>query len=187
MSQRSRPVELFLLATLSVSVTACASGPGRRGGPPGAGMGGGAGGGSRIVGPIARPAALMFAGMDTDRDIVVSRNEVEAMTGVEWNRLSGGRPTASTLVLSGWLERALGSPDAQPLPVAFDNNFDGLITREEFETRIFAEFDLLDKSKDGRLSRDEMLFEQPVSGSRGGVREVGPQGADMPPRGGPGR
>lgn len=100
------------------------------------------------------------------------------MIRAEWDKLSGSGPAISAIALSDWLVLALGSADAQPSTVAFDNNFDGVITRKEFETRLSAEFAQLDSSDDGMLSRAELVFDLPAM--RGGDgRRPGRQGSGM--------
>lgn len=175
------PLPASVVAAAALTLAGCASSKPGRGGPP---QGGGMAASARINGPIARPVSMLFAGMDADHDMIVSRNEVDAMAGVNWNRLAGSKDTITALTLAGWLESALGSPDAQPSTVAFDNNFDGQITRLEFETRLQAEFSELDTSKDGRLTRDELVFALPFSRERNSSGPSGrpQQGGGMPPR-----
>ena len=173
------------IATLALTLVACSNGPGGRRSPPGGAMGGPSpAGGAAPSGPVARPVALLIASFDADADMVVTRGEADQAIKAEWIRLSGDRPTAATLTLADWLIAALGSADAQPSTVAFDNNFDGVISRDEFETRLRSEFIQLDKNDDGVLSRAELIFELPDM--RGGGRSGG-GGSDMgqrPQRGG---
>ncbi len=165
------PVRLACLFGLALTLGACSSGPPKRGdGPPGGAMMQGQEQGNRINGPVARPVALLLAGMDADHDMRVTRNEVDAMSAVEWNRLARGADTIPALDLAEWLRNALGSPDAQPSPVAFDNNFDGRISREEFRSRLFALFAELDKSGDEMLTRTELLYEPPITRRRNETR-----------------
>lgn len=174
----------FLLPAISIlafTLTACSSGPPKRGGPPGADSGGPRGA-SAMNGPVARPVALLFSGTDTNGDMVVSLAEANAALAAEWATLSDGEDDVSVLRLSDWLLKALGSPDAQPSTVAFDTNFDGQVTREEFEIRLGAEFDKLDASKDRTLQRSELVFDMPNGSSRDGGG-FGNRGSGGPPRG----
>ena len=78
---------------------------------------------------IARPIALLFAGMDVDHDHVI--DEAELANGImrEWQAI--GTRTVSALSLAEWSVYALGDADALPNHIAFDRNFDGQVTDAE--------------------------------------------------------
>ena len=177
----STPLKLVLIAGLSASTVACSSGPQRRGGPPPGGTGERGGAMTGVNGKFARPVALLFAGMDIDRDMVVTRAETDMVIRTEWRGIAGEDFSTGPIALADWLETALGTPDAQPSTVAFDNNFDGVISMSEFESRLTAEFDRLDTDKDGSLTRAELVIDL------ASLRETRSRATEMRPEGGGGR
>lgn len=192
MSAVFRSTRTGLAATcLAIAVAACSSGPGAHSRPPGGGMDGssfqGRGGGG-LIGPVARPISLLFAGFDTDFDMIVTRAEAQSASDDLWRRLSAGEADISAIRMTDWLVEAFGSEDAQPSVIAFDNNFDGRVSRAEFDTRLKAEFGVLDKSGDGTLSRAELVFEPSQLRDANGGGFGGPSGGGgrPPPRGGRG-
>ena len=172
---------LTLFATF-VSLAACA-GTGR-GRPPGGGSQGGPGapdsGSSRLIGPIARPVALLFIDWDVNSDRTVSSDELLAGISYDWDQLSGGEVSVSTFALTEWATTVLGSPDAQPSYIAFDTNLDGRLTTREFSDRFRDEFSHLDRDGSGTLTRSELVFEQPA------MDRSSPRQMMRPDRGGPG-
>lgn len=152
---------LALIAALTVA--SCASGSG---GPPrGPDSSNHENRGSPVDGPIARPVALIFAATDLDQNMVVTREEAIAGLNAAWTGFADGIHSTTTLSLAGWLERALGTSQSQPSTLAFDTNFDGVISRSEFDIRFSAIFKSFDRNNDGELSRAELVF-TPVPGRK---------------------
>jgi len=137
-------------------------------------------------GMIARPVALLFAGMDVDHDHVI--DEAELANGITRDWQAMGEKTVSALALAEWSVYALGDADALPNHIAFDRNFDGQVSEAEFRARLISEFAQLDKDHDQQLTRAELLIKAPArsesrssaSSSEGGQRPGGGRG--RPPR-----
>ena len=120
---------------------------------------------------LAMPIAFVFVGMDQDGDKRVSRTEVTAGIPAEWANLQNiGGDQISALELAAWSEQTLGTRDSIPSHLSFDTDIDGAISENEFRIRMEAEFEKLDKNKDGTLDRSELVFQMPTfsRGSRGG-------------------
>ena len=163
-------------------LTACAGGSKRpperenRGGPGGREM--------ANAGSFAQPVALFFAGMERDGDMFVSTQEM--LDGVDAAWIAAAQPDGiRALDYSDWALLALGSSDAPPAYVAFDTNFDGRITADEFRERFQQEFRLMDSNRDGVLARIEMVAriqrqntgpDNSRSSSEGGQRRPPPGG-----------
>jgi EF hand len=156
MSSRPAKSTLLIVAGLSL-VAACASPP--RSGPSGNGRDGGdRPHPARAQGLSAPPVAVLFVSMDTDRDHLVSREEVDAGIDHEWQALAGpDAPRQSAVQMSNWSAETLGDQNALPSPIAFDSNLDGTITKLEFRARLIDTFDQMDRDQDGLLSRAELL------------------------------
>tara|TARA_R110000787_G_scaffold234440_2_gene341338 strand:+ start:528 stop:1064 length:537 start_codon:yes stop_codon:yes gene_type:complete len=133
-------------------------------------------------GMIARPVALLFAGMDVDHDHVI--DEAELANGImrEWQAI--GTRTVSALSLAEWSVYALGDADALPNHIAFDSNFDGQVTEAEFRARLVSEFAQLDANHDQQLTRAELLIKAPERSQSRATSESGqrPSGGGRPPR-----
>lgn len=186
-------VSVALLGVLFIAGCASRQPPrnGPRGGPPGDGPG--PGGGSALTldgGRVARPVALLFAGMDTDRDYIIAQDELAAAIVREWASLpQGAQGNVPAIAIADWAGTVLGDPEALPNHLAFDVNLDGQVSETEFRTRLTGEFAQLDRDHDGRLTRAEMLRDLPVrSQSQGGGMPSGgmpggpPGGGGRPPR-----
>ena len=190
-----RPAALAVSAALLgvLFIAGCASRQpprgGPQGGPPGGGGPGGFGGQGVISlegGKVARPVALLFAGMDSDHDHTIDRAELSSGIVSEWDALPvSARDTVPSLAIADWATTALGDAEALPNQIAFDVNLDGQISREEFGTRLTEEFDRLDRDHDGSLTRAEMLADLPRRAQERGGMGTRPQGG--PPGGGGGR
>jgi len=190
-----RPAALAASAALIgiLFIAACASrqlphgGPGDpQGGSPGAegGMPGGARGDTFEAGRIARPVALLFAGMDLDHDHIIDQKEISGGIAREWAALPvSARGTVSSVAITDWAAKALGDTEALPNPIAFDINLDGQVSEEEFRNRLAEAFDRLDRDQDGRVTHSEMLANLPQRAmNRGGVQGGPGGGGGRPPR-----
>lgn len=187
MSRQSTLTVCTLLAVVAIVATAC-SGSGRR--PPDGERGqsrpDGRFGATMMVeaGPVATPVALFFTSLDKNADRMLSRAELRAGVAAEWSVI-GTDGGLRALQFADWSKLVLGSADAHPTYVAFDNNFDGRISQEEFLACFEREFRMRDKDGDGGLSRAELLstIMPRRSGGQGG-RNGPPQGGQRPPGGG---
>ena len=189
MSRQSTITVCTLLALVTIVATAC-SGSGRR--PPdgerGKGRPEGRTGAMMVeAGPVATPVALFFTSLDKNADRVLNLDELHAGVAAEWSAI-GADDGLRALQFADWSKLVLGSPDAHPAYVAFDNNFDGVISEEEFLACFEREFRMRDKDEDGALTRAELLstIMPRRSGGQGGPgsRNGPPQGGKRPPGGG---
>ena len=164
--------------------TACASGPP---GPPGGGPPDGARpGGMLQEAKIARPIAILFTGMDANRDLVLSREEFEAAIPTEFARADVDHSGVVTgFEMTDWCRLMMGDKEAQPDMRAADTDMNYTITPAEFSVALRHEFDRMDKDQNGIITRAEMLMDAPqrMMGLEGGPR--GPPGGQSGGRGRP--
>ena len=62
------------------------------------------------------------------------------------------------ITFRSWSESALGSTEAVPTFLSFDQNLNGTVSADEFEIGLMREFDRMDENMDDSLSRSEMVF-----------------------------
>ncbi len=186
-------ISLFALGC----ATACASGPP---GPPSGGPPDGArAGGMLQEAKIARPIAILFTGMDANRDLVLSREEFEAAIPTEFARADVDHSGVITgFEMTDWCRLMMGDKEAQPDMRAADTDMNYTITPAEFSVALRHEFDHMDKDQDGRITRAEMLMDAPQrmmgreggqgggQGQSGGRGRPGGSGGRGPGGGGPG-
>lgn len=146
--------------------TACASGPP---GPPGGGPPDGQRPGSMLQeAKIARPIAILFTGMDANRDLVLTKDELEAAVPVEFARADVDQSGVITgFEMTDWCRLMLGDKEAQPDMRAADTDMNYTITPQEFAVALRHEFTRMDKDQDGRITRAEMLMDAPQRMQRG--------------------
>lgn len=180
-----------ILAT-GLMAAACASGP--QGGPPGGGPGGPAGPGGgpgRLQEPkIARPVAILFTGLDANRDMMVTADELNAGIEAEFARADTDRSGVITgFEMVDWGRTVLGDAEALPDLRAMDVDLNYTVTPQEFSTALRREFEKLDRNADGVLTRAELLMDAPMRMQSGGGNGGGsaPSGAPRGGRGGGGR
>jgi len=77
---------------------------------------------ARSSGTFLHPAAFLFADMDSNKDKVTSREEMETGIETEW-AVFGRNPSAT--IFANWSRRNLGSTDAKPTFMNFDRDFNG--------------------------------------------------------------
>lgn len=165
-----------LTSTILLSLSACSSTPDRRGPPPDQQA---RGGGQQVSGVFVKPIALLFVAMDSNQDGAVLGNELADGINTEWSRLKSlsGTSGLSGAYFSEWSKTSLGSTDAFPTFMSFDGDLNGVVTELEFSDRMRQEFSNLDKNKNGKVTRDEMLIviEAP-RGRQDGRRSGGQEG-----------
>lgn len=108
---------------------------------------------------IAPPIGLMFAGLDADRDAVISREEIAAALPLMFEAHDSDSSGALTGVeFSDWSTKHLGNSHAVPGRLRFDINQNNRISMDEFESTIEALVMRFDRNNDGALARDELLM-----------------------------
>jgi hypothetical protein len=106
----------------------------------------------------ASPVALAIAGFDRDGDLEVSRSEYDEQ--VQRSFVRGDRDqdgTIGLIELSAWAEVTLGNATALPGRFDFDRDGDDRISSGEFGAEFTRRFAELDKNKDSKLSRTELV------------------------------
>ena len=121
---------------------------------------------------------MMFISWDTNGDLVVSPDEIEAGINREFQRADTNHDgRIEPIEFQAWQNAVLGGSQMGPYRLDFDRNVDNVITREEFANEIHARVRDYDTNEDGSLTRAE--FVRVV----GQARPVMP-GAPVTPRGG---
>ena len=159
----------FFLAMTSLA--ACAGGP--KPGEPNAGVGG------EFTGVSAHPIGLYFVGLDRNQDKVTTRAELAAGIKTDWAKFDSNQSAAS---FQNWTVKAFGSRTALPSFLSFDSNLDGIVSKDEFETRLTEEFSRLDRDGDGQIVRSELVFT--VQARQRGGRGSDQRGGEDSQRGG---
>lgn len=165
------------VVAMGLMVAGCASGP--RGGPPGGpgGPGGGAGPGRLQEAKVARPVAILFTSMDANRDLLVTRDELDAGVEAEFARADVDRSGVITgFEMMDWGKAALGDAEALPDMRAMDSDLNYTVTGLEFATALRHEFDRLDVNGDKVLTRAELLMDAPARMQGGGGGGGAPSG-----------
>lgn len=110
------------------------------------------------ISEVAEPIGLAIAGFDSDRDASTSRAEYDEALARTFAAADGdGSGDLGYLEYSRWAETWLGSQSALPGPFAIDSNGDSRLSRDEFVSEFARQFARLDTSKDGAVSRAELL------------------------------
>lgn len=110
------------------------------------------------ISEVAEPLGLAVAGFDSNHDASTTLAEYEDALGRTFtaaDRDGGG--TLGYLEYSGWAETWLGSQSALPGPFAIDADGDNRLSPDEFLAEFRRHFTRLDTSKDGAISRAELL------------------------------
>jgi len=92
--------------------------------------------------------------MDRNQDRATSFAEIDQGIKSEWATFER---SPSAINFRKWSIKNLGSTDASPSFIAFDRDFNGIISKLEFRSQIETEFEKLDKNGDRRLERSEMI------------------------------
>lgn len=125
---------------------------------------------ARTSGTFIQPSALLFATMDSNQDKRITRAEMEAGAKSEW---SGFDKNPGAIEFSKWSLETLGSTDAQPTFMSFDQDFNGVVYEAEFMTGLEQAFARMDKNGDNVLDRSEMIVA--VQARQGNARGRGGQ------------
>lgn len=118
-----------------------------------------------------RTAGLLFASFDVNGDYAVDTPEFVAGRDLSFTRADqSGDGSLSLIELQDWREQALGSLDAPPSNMAFDRDFDQMVSHMEFDELFGNVFQTSDKDDDGRVSFSELVrvFERPDRRRAGG-------------------
>lgn len=112
------------------------------------------------AGPIThiRPAALLFAGFDSNADYLISETELMVGRTTAFNAADAdGSGSLNIFELEDWRTRALGSVDAIPGAMAFDPDLNRVTTRAEFDDTLTGIFSRADIDGDGVLALSDMV------------------------------
>ena len=123
---------------------------------------------------VVRPAGLLIASFDADRDYRVSRAEFDVGAGQAFQNADESADGNLTLFeLEDWRLKALGSLDAMPGNMSFDENYNSRITEQEFLDTLIYEFERADKDDDGVVAFSDLisLVERPPVYEREEKRE----------------
>ena len=170
---RANRFSLLATSILLLMCAACASQPERRGPPPGERGGAGA----NYSGMAAKPVALFFATLDSNRNARVDDAELARGLSHEWNRMTSSEQV-SALEFGVWSQKVFGAKETLPSFIAFDHDLDGRFTQADFVKQMQFEFDRLDADQSGTLDRSELLFHVARPAQRSGSSEgrQAPQG-----------
>mgnify|MGYP001370095521 CR=1 FL=1 len=126
-----------------------------------AGCAGGARPGTRPNDPIRALMSadvMMFVSFDTDADLSVSRDEIDAGMAREFERADANRDgSLQPIEFQNWSNAVLGGGMLGPYRLDFDRNVDNVITREEWDTEMRARVGDYDADENGALDRSEFI------------------------------
>jgi Ca2+-binding EF-hand superfamily protein len=127
---------------------------------------------------ITRPVALLFTGMDANRDLLATSDELNVAIDVEFARADADHSGVITgFEMVDWCTAVLGDGQALPDLRAMDPDLSYTVTPHEFTVALRHEFERLDKNGDSVLTRAEMLMDAPRM-------QMGPGGGQGAPGGG---
>lgn len=107
----------------------------------------------------SRPVSLIFTGFDSDNDRIVSRAELDAGLAREWAEMNTNfSGKVSPITFETWQINAMGSKEALPSRVTFDQDLDTMVSESEFTDLLTQIFIDMDKDGDNALSREELTF-----------------------------
>lgn len=114
----------------------------------------------RVQGPITviGPAALVFAGFDSNGDYQISRDEAIFGAATAFGRADKDRNgKVSLFELEDWREAALGSMDALPGNLNFDTDYNNQVSDSEFQAALMDLFIRHDVDEDGLVKHSELM------------------------------
>ena len=102
--------------------------------------------------------AMLFVSFDTNNDLRVTSDEIEAGITREFARADTNHDgTIGPLEFQTWSNAVLGGQQTAPYRLDFDRNVDNVITLQEFHDEIVARAHDYDANNDGVLTRDEFV------------------------------
>jgi hypothetical protein len=136
---------LALVAGGAASLMACASGSdGRNRDEP--------------IRALMSADALMFVSFDTDANLTVSAEEIEAGIVREFARADANSDgNLAPIEFQNWANSVLGGGQMGPYRLDFDRNVDNTISNSEFVTEVRSRVRDYDENTDGALTRGEFV------------------------------
>ena len=109
---------------------------------------------------VAAPVGLLFAGMDENRDVKISSDEIR-LGGKELFTISDldGDAALTPTEFGTFSETHLGGSYSSPSRMQFDRNLDQKISLAEFQDTLEIFHKKLDENGDGQLVRSEMVMD----------------------------
>ncbi len=137
---------MALIAASAATVTACATG----GGPNSHA--------NEPIRALLSADVMMFISWDTNGDLVVSADEIEAGITREFERADSNHDgRIEPIEFQAWQNAVLGGGQMGPYRLDFDRNVDNVISREEFANEIHARVRDYDTDENGSLARAEFV------------------------------
>src|ERR1043165_4143669 len=136
---------MALIAASAATVSACATGgPSSHANEP--------------IRALLSADVMMFVSWDTNGDLVVSPDEIEAGIAREFARADSNHDgRIEPIEFQAWANVVLGGGQMGPYRLDFDRNVDNVISREEFANEIHARVRDYDTDENGSLSRAEFV------------------------------
>lgn len=121
---------------------------------------------------MAEPVALFIAATDADGDAKVTRAELRSGVERSFAAVETTSPGSIGYIgLSEWAERWLGDRNALPSAYETDTDGDNRITLAELTAQLDFTFTRLDRDRDGKLIRSELLtLDSARNAANGGYR-----------------
>lgn len=164
---------LIVVLVMLLAMAGCASAPSGQAACPPSRPGGDK---PQRVGMWVPAMALVLSAYDTDGDGKITRAEAQAGAKADFDRADENHSGfLSELEFQDWAQAALGTREPVPGRLSYDRDFNGEITEQEFVAALMAEFDRMNRTGDGVLTRAQMVDVVEPRGDGGG-------GEDQPAR-----